>query len=231
MGPRLTAQLQPLGIETAADPEALRQRFSVTLARTVLELQGQSCIDPGELAGTRQQIMVSRSFGRSVEALEGLQEVVAAHTSNAAVKLRAQGSMAQAILVFARTGGFDASQPQYSGSRMVPLATPTQDTRQLTKAALAGLATLFRPGFRYKKAGVMLVDLSPAGQQQQDLLSGDTDRSQRLIGVLDELNRRMGRGTAFFAQEGVRKAWCLRAEMKSKAFTTDWKQLAIVLAR
>ena len=234
VGPRLTQQLESMGVRTAADlqasdPESIRKYFSITLARTVEELQGISRLELEEVAPAKQQIMVSRSFGPLLR-LEDLQSAIASFTVAGAERLRAQNSVAHALLVFARTSFFREDVPQYSGSKMIPLVTPTQDTRQLIAAAYQGLDALYRPGFRYQKAGVLLTDLSAAGIEQTDLFSrGDTEQARRLMAAVDGMNRKMGRGTVFIGAQrlGEPRRWKMRAERKSKAYTTNWKELAI----
>lgn len=234
VGPRLSQQLEGMGIRTAADlqaadPETIRKRFSITLSRTAEELQGRPCLELEEVAPDKQQIMVSRSFGPLLQ-LEDLQAAIASFTTAGAAKLRAQNSAAHALLVFARTSFFREGVPQYSGSKMIPLVTPTQDTRQLIAAAYQGLEALYRPGFQYQKAGVLLTDLSAAGIEQVDMFrQGDTDQARRLMAAVDGMNRKMGRGTVFFGAQrlGDTRRWKMKAERKSKAYTTNWKELAI----
>lgn len=134
-------------------------------------------------------------------------------------------------MVFARTDPFRSNLPQYSASRIVPLVTPTQDSRLIIEAAVAGLKHLYRPGYFYKKAGVMLCDLSPAGVDQADLFSrGDDERAGRLMSTIDALNQRMGRGAVFFAGQGVQRRWIAQSNRMSGAYTTRWGQLQVAYA-
>lgn len=235
VGHRTGARLNGLGIRTVADLQGtetgyIQQQFGIMLARTVQELNGISCLELEEVAPPKQQIVSSRSFGRPVRTLEELRESVLSHCARAAEKLRQEGSVAQAVMVFAQTNRFKDT-PQYSGSRLIPLVMPTQDSRLISRAAIAGLNDLFRPGFLYNKAGVMLSDLSASGVAQADLFRAeDSERSQTLMATIDRMNQKMGRGTVFFAGQGIQQRWRMQAGMKSPPYTTDWNSLQRVRA-
>lgn len=235
VGSRYAKRLGELGILSvadlqAADVEFIRQQFGVVLARTVQELRGIPCIGIEAQIPHKQQIMCSRSFGRPVLTLEELEQAVVTYSARAAEKLREDGSVAQGVMVFAYTSPF-RDIPQYSGSRVIPLVTASQDTRLITAAAVAGVRHLYRPGFQYAKAGVMLLDLLPQEIVQGDLFAaGDSKRSRSLMATVDRLNKEMGRGTVIFAGQGIRPRWAMKQGMKSPAYTTSWKELRIVRA-
>jgi DNA polymerase V len=234
VGPRLAARLEKLGIRNAlqlaqADTQLLRRRFSVVLERTVLELRGIACLRLEELAPTKQQIMSSRSFGKSVTAFRELAEAVTSYVSRAAEKLRAQHSEAGAVYVMIRTNVFKDGEPQYSNSRVLALPEPTADTRILVKAALHGLRRLYRPGYRYAKAGVMLMELTAAGRTQMDLFAaqGRPEPDGRLMAVMDRINRHFGRDTLILAGAGLHKRWAMRQAHRSPRYTTRWDELPV----
>ena len=228
---RLAARLMALGITTPlalkqADPRFIRERFNVVLERLVLELRGIACIALEEAPPDRKSIMASRSFGRTVETREELEEAVATYTSRAAEKLRGQGLAAGRIVVFAHTNHFRPEDPQYHGMQPVRLPVATADTGKLIAAARRGLGALYRPGYRYKKAGILLLELAPAAAVQGDLFAAaDTPRSKARMRAVDMLNRRFGRDTVSFAAAGRRRAWKLRSEFLSPRFTTNWDEL------
>jgi DNA polymerase V len=230
VGYRTTARLNALGIHNVADLQGaetrlIQQQFGVVLTRTIRELNGTPCLELEEVSSPKQQIVSSRSFGRPVRTLEELQESVLAHGARAAEKLRDDGSVAHAVMVFAQTNRFKDT-PQYSGARLVPLVMPTRDSRLINRAALAGLHDLFRPGYLYNKAGVLLTGLSSSSVAQTDLFrEEDSERAQTLMATIDRMNRRMGRGTVFFAGQGIQQGWRMQAGMKSPAYTTDWASL------
>ncbi len=234
VGPRWAARLNDINIRTAldlklADPELIRRRFSVVLERTVRELNGVHCIPLEAAPPAKQQIVSSRSFGHLLTDKQDLLEAVATYAARAAVKLRGEGEAANAIQVFLQTNPFIPGEPQYHPALLIRFSSPTQDTARLIRAARHGMNQIFKPGFRYKKAGVMLIDLVPAGIQQGELfapgMENDPDRRDRLLSVLDTLNEQMGKGTLRFAAEGTEQSWRMRRENLSPGYTSAWEGL------
>jgi DNA polymerase V len=242
VGRRIGAQLKDAGVHTALDlarldPATVKRRWSVVLERTVRELQGLSCIGLEHEAPDKQQIACTRSFGQAVLDLAVLNQAVTEFASRAAQKLRMQNGHAGQLLVFIRTSPFRVQDAQYSRSIVLPLRRPCSDTRSITQAALAGLKAIYRPGYRYAKAGVMLLDITAASCVQQELLLDDEDvseaKSDRLMQALDAINDRFGRGTVSLASGGQRsevKTWGIKQERRTPGYTTDWEGLAIVRA-
>ncbi|MGB4064345.1 MAG: Y-family DNA polymerase [Azonexus sp.] len=239
VGRKIEARLEAMGIRTVqhlrdADADLMRTKFSVVVERTVRELRGVSCLDLQEVVPEKQQIMSSRSFCQLVYDLAELEEAVASYVANASEKLRNQNSLAGAVQVYIRTNVFKPEAPQYQRAVTVPLPEASSDTRVLTRWALRVLRRIYRPGFGYQKAGITLMDIVPATNQQFSLFAsgGAVDkRSQKLMGVLDGINGRYGRGTMRLAAEGVEKAWQMRRGNLSPGYTTDWNGLAVVQAR
>lgn len=234
VGRRTATRLDALGIRTVLDlrnssPRAIRAEFGVVLERTCRELQGVSCLELEDVAPSRQQIIFSRSFGRPVETLDELREAVASYTGGAAGKLRQQGTVAGAVHVFVQTHPFRQTDPQYNGSLLVPLPDPSDDTRALTQAALSGLKRIFRPGYRYKKAGVVLTLLSDKSSRQATLFddADQHERSTSLMSALDAINGKFGRDTVRTAAGGTEQRWSMRAENRSPRFTTCWDELPV----
>lgn len=230
VGRRLTERLAGLGITTVrdlsnADPGMLRREFSVVLERTVMELRGVSCLELEEVAPPKKQIVCSRTFGAYIHTLAELEEAVASYLARAAEKLRRQGSVANGVEVYIRTNPFNESHPQYQQAIVVPLTQATSDTVRLTRAALWGLKRIYRPGFAYQKAGVMLMDLHPANQTQGVLFETASPARPALMKVIDQANARWGRGTLKLAAEGVTKPWQMKRERMSPAYTTRWQDL------
>jgi len=235
VGRRITQHLNQLGITTVqalktADPEYIRDQFSVVLQRTVEELNGIPCIELEDGHTPRKQIVVSRSFGMPVTTLEDLSESVAYFATRAAEKLRQDGSVANAIAVFIRTNPFKASDPQYQRSQIVSFANPTDDTAKLAGAAIQGLQTIYRPGYQYKKSGVMLMELQPKASVQADLFT-DADaqaKTDERMKVMDAINKRMGKDTITLAAAGTHHRWAMRRDRKSPNYTTEWVELVRV---
>lgn len=196
IGGRISKQLQAEGINTVADliklnPSTVRSRWSVVLERTVRELQGTPCIAFEDAPADKKEIACTRSFGQPVTDLRGLEEAVTAFASRAAEKLRKQGGHATKVLVFIRTSPF-RDDKQFSESVVVPLRRPSSDTAVLVEVATLGLRAIFRPGYKFAKAGIMLLDLQPAtlGQQELDLEPDSAEDRSRLMQALDEINRK-----------------------------------------
>ena len=248
VGRKTSARLNEGGIHTVldlvnADVTTLRKQFSVVLEKTVLELRGTSCLDVDDAPAANQQIMCSRSFGAPAADLAGLMEVVSQFASRVAEKVRRQQSVAGSVHVFITTSPFRKSDRQHSASMTVPLIRPTADTRLLIGAAVHALQGMYRSGFNYVKAGVMAVDLQPEGHEQAelDLVSGipevamsalKRDRSH-LMGALDALNRRFGRGAvavASAAHQGTGSGYAAKQERRSPRYTTRLDEIPTVRA-
>jgi DNA polymerase V len=218
-----------------ADPEHIRRAFSVVLQKTVEELNGTSCLPLELMAPAKQQIMSSRSFGQPVYDLDELEEAVATYISRAAEKLRAQQSVAGAVTVAIMTNRFKAHEPQYHRSLVVALPEPTADSRVLAAYAIRALRHMYRPGFEYKKAAVMLSELQPEGQRQACLWDeaadeGSRERSRKLMGVLDEVNARFGRGAVQLGALGIKPVWTMKRGSVTPRYTTRWEDVPKVAA-
>ena len=246
IGRKISARLNEGGIQTVqdlvqTDIASLRRQFSVVLEKTVLELRGTPCMDVDHEPAPQQQMMCSRSFGAAVTELPALVEVVSQFATRVAEKARQQQAVAGAVQVFISTSPFRQNDRQHSPSVTVPLARASADTRVLISAALGALRRMFRPGFNYVKAGVMLVDLQPQGLQQGELdflgepansPAADAAESSRLMQAIDTLNQRFGRGAVTVAS-AVHQARHVdnagRQERRSPRYTTRLEE--IVCAR
>jgi len=233
VGPKLAVQLDVMGIRTVAglrDANAvvLRDRFGVVMERSVRELRGESCLPLEAMTPPRQQIMASRSFGTEVTSFEELRESVLTYASRAAEKLRAQSSLTSAVMVFVRTNPFK-DVAQYARQIVVPLSYPSDDTLLIGRAVIAGLKAIYQHGYRYKKSGVMLMQLMPKAERQATLFE-DVDciaRRARLNEAIDRINARFGRRTVALAGAGISKRWAMRSENRTPAYTTRWDELPI----
>ena len=239
VGRKLSARLQAIGIVTAlqlADTHlaTLRKQFSVVLERTAQELNGIPCVAWEDVPPGKKQIMCSRSFGRPLQKLSDLEQAVAHFATRAAGKLRAGEQYAGELMVFIRTNPFKASAPQYSRSAGVKLIKPSQDSRVIVQQALNLLRLIYREGFDYAKAGVMLGELVSESGIQEDLFSAglqpalDAARSERLMAVMDAINRKSG-APVYMAREAGPAAYAMRRGHLSPAYTTRWDDLPKVL--
>lgn len=238
VGSRISAKLEAAGIKTVQQlrdtpPSWLRAKFGVVMERTVRELNGVSCLALEELTPPRKQIISSRSFGQMVYKRTDLEESVASHVSTAAEKLRTQRSICNAIQIFIHTNPFREQDPQYANSITVPLTHASSDTRLLIRAALFGLKHIYRPGFAYKKAGVMLTGITSAALVQKSLFSNHTldQKSDRLMAAMDQLNRRYGSHTVTVFSTDSQKPWAMRRENKTPCYTTQWSDVPVAYAR
>jgi DNA polymerase V len=234
VGGRIARRLEVMGIHTVLDlrnasPKEMRRHFGVVMERTCNELRGISCLALDDIAQPKQQIMSSRSFGRPVETIEELREALASYLSRAAEKLRKQQSVSAAVYVFIQTNRFNKDE-QYNAGLTVPMPEPTDDTLTLTAAALAGLEVIYRSGYRYKKAGVMLTLLSDKQARQVSIFDNMavTQKSTRLMCALDMINRDYGHGTVRSGVSGFAQHWAMRNENRSPRYTTRWDELPIV---
>lgn len=235
VGRRLALKLKDLGISTVldlkqADPEYLRGQFSVVMAKTVSELNGIVCIELEEIAPPRKQILSSRSFGHTVRDFNSLAESITLYMSRAAEKLRKQNSFAGSVHVYIRTSPFKLDEPHYSNGMTIPMPSPSDDSRQLVKIALWALKRIYRPGFNYAKAGVMLSEIVPKAGVQNDLFSQPVTnlKSEALMSAMDAINRKMGRESIKLASEGFKRPWKMRQENKSPNYTTDWMKILVI---
>lgn len=229
VGRKLAPKLNALGINTVLDlkranPERLRQQFSVVMEKTIRELNGIVCIELEEIAPPKQQIMSSRSFGYPVTDYNSLAESITLYMSRAAEKLRRQQSYAGSVYIFIRTSPFKENERFYSNGRSIALPSSTDDTRQLVNVALWGLKQIYVPNLNYAKAGIMLGELVPAQGIQTDLFSvrSSNPKSDQLMATLDSINRKMGKESIKLASEGFSRPWKMKQDNKSPCYTTCW---------
>ncbi len=231
IGPARARLLGEHGIETArqlrdADERWVRQALTVTGVRLVYELRGVSCLPLAQVASPKKAITCSRSFGEPVASLAPLQEAVATYATRAAEKLRGQGSLAATLTVFITTKAFGRG-PHHGDSYAVTLPEPTAYTPTLIRAAQVGLGRIWRAGYRYRKAGVMLTGIQPATGVQRNLFEAADHAGQAaLMEAVDAINGRYGRGAVFFAaMGGAGRPWSMRQVRRSPCYTTRWEEV------
>ncbi len=243
IGPRRAQFLASHNIHTAldlaqADARWTHRHLTVTGARTQLELRGVSCLPLDTPQEHRKQLCVSRSFGRPVADQTEIREAVALFTAHVAEKCRAQRTLATRLTVFISTNVFREQEPQRSASATITLPRATADTRELLQATCAALDRIWREGFRYHKAGVLLGELTSDAVRQGELFNDDglepgarsreRERSEELMRTLDAINSRFGRDMIRPLSTGIVQPWRMRQAWRSPSYTTRWSDLAEV---
>ncbi|MDI1362692.1 Y-family DNA polymerase [Methylotenera sp.] len=230
VGRKLAPKLQALGFNTVLDlkranPERLRQQFSVVMEKTIRELNGTVCIELEEISPAKKQIISSRSFGYPVRDYNSLAESITLYMSRAAEKLRKQQSFAGSVYVYIRTSPFKPDDPFYSNGLTIPLSSPTNDTMQLVNVVLWGLKQIYKPNYNYAKAGVMLGEIVQEEGVQTDLFSQiqTSPKSTALMTAMDNINLKMGKESIKLASEGFKRPWKMKQENKSPSYTTRWE--------
>ena len=238
VGRRIEKKLAKLGVNTVFDlkqssPQALRKQFSVLMERTIRELNGESCIPLEEIAPLKKKLVCSRGFGIPVSSLSELSEAVITYATRVAEKLRRQRSVTAMVYVFIQTDPFKKKDRQYNSGRLIHLTNPTDDTRILINAVLTGLKSIYKSGFAYKKAGVLLDDLLPFNQHQKSLFDDKEAQahSEFLMQAIDGINNTMGSGTIKFLGEGLEKQWRAKAEKKTRCYTTRIDEIPVAHCR
>lgn len=232
VGKRLAKRLERFNIHSVydlaqADAKTLRREVSVNLERTINELNGIACYPLEEQPPAKKQIYCTRSFGKKLTELLPIKQAVAVYASRAAEKLRAQNSLVQSIQVFLNTSPFESGYVSRSIVCQTPF--PTNDSREIVTSALQGLASIYQPGHRYLKAGVGLLDVCDRSFNQYDLFhQGQSNRSDKVMQVLDKTNLVHGRNALFIGSEGVVQKWAMRQQYKSPAYTTQWSDIPVV---
>ncbi|SQI93629.1 Error-prone [Klebsiella oxytoca] len=232
VGRRISKKLNTMGIKTALDLSeqsawVIRKHFNVVLERTVRELRGEPCLELEEFPPAKQEIVCSRSFGERVTEYEQVRQAICCYAARAAEKLRGEHQYCRFISTFVKTSPFALNEPYYGNSAQVMLLIPTQDSRDIIHAAVKCLDKIWRDGHRYQKAGVMLGDFFSQGVAQLNLFDDNAPRhnSGKLMEVLDHLNSQEGRGTLYFAGQGIQTAWQMKREMLSPRYTTRYSDL------
>lgn len=226
IGHRHAKRLEQYGVYSAYDfaqmPKAwVRQQMTVVGERTWKELNGEPCIDMEQIAPAKKQICTSRAFGQTIADIEGLKEAVSSFASICAGKLRKQKSCAQSLMVFIHTNNFREDLPQYFKNCVIKLPVPTNSTPEIVHYAIAALLNIYRKGYYFKKAGVILMDIVPDNAIQQNIFDVvDREKHKKLMEVVDRLNNGFSRNNLFLAVQDGRRKWKLKQELLSPCYTT-----------
>jgi len=236
VGSRWAAKLKAHDIETAQDLKQankawIRKHFSVVMLRTVCELNNEACFGFEEEPAPKKQIVCSRSFGTLQTEWQSIRAAVAHHATNAAAKLRKQSSICSGVYVYIRTNPFSSKDSQYGNGSYQKLLQSTDDTSVILKYAINGLKQIYKQGYRYKKAGIMLYDLSSNKMQQLSLLEPNLKQNPKLMKALDAINARYGKGALQYASEKAGQGWQMANSNLTPSYTTKWSDIPIVKAK
>jgi len=238
IGSKLTKRLNQCGVKTVWDLACLdesiaQSQFSVVVARTVMELNGTSCLPLEKSTPNKQQIICSRSFKQRLVTIEEIGQALTRYTARAMEKLRAQQSVTGMVSISIRTGMFDHHKKQYQRSISLSLPIPTQDTQQVIRAAKELLVQVFKEGYEYQHAGITLGQIRPANELVQAELFGelieangakDPRTQQALMRSVDMINKRFPQKLSF-STASLKQAWHDEVKSKSPRYTTHWGDL------
>lgn len=242
-------KLKSLGINKgwdlySCDSSFIRQHLGVVGQRIQQELQGIIAVDfnaegsddsfsHGELIQggqgcERQNITSSRSFGEPVETYVDMQQALATYCMTACEKLRKQNGVANAVYVYLTTNRHKADDKQYKNGFSLGLVEPTSNSSQIIATAKDCLKKIFKKGYKYKKVGVILLDIMPAEIKQYDMFESYNLKYKNVGSILDKVNQRFGKDSLFMATQGIERRWSMRQSHKSPAYTTCWDDLVVV---
>jgi len=232
IGRRLSIFLKKYNIDTAhhfseMDRGWIRKNMGVVGEKTYLELNGVSCLDLDLVPSDKQSCCVSRSFSRPIEKLFDLEESISTYGSRVSEKIREEGLVAESMSIFVLTNHFNRREKQYSNSIKLHLPFPTNNSIKIVKRSLEGIRKIYRPGYKYKKAGIILYGLSRQNVTK-GLLDYDREASDSIMQTIDKINNRYGGETIKIASEGIKKIWRMKRENVSPCYTTRFDELVEV---
>ena len=232
IGRKHTKRLQAKNIFTAYQftqlpDEWVRKEMAVVGLLLKKELEGKSTLDL-ESPKNKKMIATTRSFEKSMTKLEDISERVATFTASCSEKLRKQKSHCNMIMVFVQTNYFRKDQPQYSRNIIINTDFPTNSTIELNHYAQIGLKAIFKEGYNYKKAGVIVMGLTPNNETQLSFFNTSNPRHQPLMSVVDKLNKSYGKNKIKFANQSLGRQWKMKQEKLSKSYTTRIDEIITV---
>ena len=229
IGRRLSTFLKKYSVNTAHDFVKLdkgwiRKNMGVVGEKTFLELCGVSCIELDLISSDKKSCCVSRSFRKPISKIHDLEESVSSYGTRVSEKIREEGLVAESMSIFVLTNYFNRREKQYSNSIKLQLPYPTNNSMKIVKRSLDGLRKIYREGYRYKKAGVILYGLTRSNQTKS-LLDYDREGSDSIMNTMDRINERYGSSTIRLASEGIEKTWSMKRKNLSPSYTTKFDEL------
>lgn len=236
IGRKYAYKLKNFNINTAWDfiklPDAwVKKNMTVVGLRTKMELSGTVCIDIEEAPPSKKAICTSRSFGFPQKELNQIEEAVATFAGSCAEKLRKQQTAASVVMVFVHTNQFKKEDPQYAKNIVINLPVPTNSSMEIIAYAKAALNKIYKPGYNFKKAGVIVSGIVPDDSIQNSLFDEiDREKHQVAMKSLDIINKKYGQNTLRVAAQGINRKWRLKQEKLSPQYTTSWQSIINVKA-
>ena len=234
IGRRLAKRLNYYGIETAYQfvqqtDNWVKKNFSVVELRVKRELEGKPSLDI-DPANVKKNIATTRTFEYSYSRLEEIQERIATFAVSCAEKLRKQKTNCNAIMVFLYTSGYRDDMPQYGRTMVMRLPFPTNSDIELSKYAMETLRLIYKPGFQYKRAGVVVMDTSPEDQYQLNLFENSDPRHKPLMAAIDKINQSIGQKKIKLGSQDPDRTWKMKQERLSPRYTTKLSEILTVKA-
>ncbi len=224
IGRQHAKRLQKLNIKSAFDFTQLedawvKKHMSIVGLRLKKELQGTPCLEL-ENINDKKNIATTRSFDNNMSDFESIQERVSTFAVSCAEKLRKQKSNCNALMVFIHTNGFRKDLPQYSQNIVIKLPFATNSNIELTKYATIALSKIFKEGYAYKKAGVIVMDFTPENKEQVKLFDIPNPKHKALMTAVDKINLSIGKAKIKLACQDLKKTWKMKQEKLSPCYTT-----------
>jgi len=205
----------------------VRKNMSVVGLRLKHELEGISTLDL-ETPAVKKMIATTRSFEKMMTNYTDIKERVATFSVSCAEKLRKQNSHCNSVMVFIHTNGFRKDLPQYGRNIVIKLPYPTNSSIDLIKHTEQGLKTIFREGYHYKKAGVIVMGLTPTNQKQLALFSEENPKHNTIMPVIDRLNKAYGNNKIKFAAQSLGRQWKMKQEKLSPRYSTNINEVILI---
>ena len=234
IGRKHTKRLQAKKVFTAYQftqlpDEWVRKEMAVVGLRLKHELEGKPTLNL-EMPKSKKMIATTRSFEKPMTKRKDMAERVATFTASCAQKLRKQNSHCNMIMVFVHTNYFRKDQPQYSRNIVIKTDFPTNSTIEINHYAQIGLKAIFKEGYHYKKAGVIVMGLTPNSETQLSLFNTSNPKHQPLMSVIDQLNQSYGTNKIKFATQSLGRQWKMKQEKLSPSYTTKIKEIITIKA-
>ena len=204
----------------------IKKYMTIKGEKTVQELRGISCIPLEVFFSPKKSICTSRTFGKMITKKKDLIGSIAMYVARCAEKLRLQKSYANFIHIFISSNSFRKDLPQYTCSKIIKFPTPLSDTGEMLTYIIPIVKKIFKNGYLYKKAGVVLTGLVNDTVIQKNLFEDyNIQNKKKLLNKIDSINRKMGRDTVRYAIQGYNKSWILKQQKLSPCYTTRWSDL------